>query len=83
MLQEYPLQKIPQIQTGEGVSICFQCMDALAIYHDIISKAIDTLKPFVGNKMWIVSLKDPDGYRIEFESPTDVEEETKHSDWKK
>jgi lactoylglutathione lyase len=32
--------------------------------------------------MWVVSLSDPDGYRLEFESPTDVPEETKLSEWK-
>jgi hypothetical protein len=26
--------------------------------------------------MWVTSLKDPDGYRLDFESPTDVPEET-------
>jgi lactoylglutathione lyase len=29
--------------------------------------------------MWVTSLFDPDGYRIEFESPTDVPEETEFS----
>jgi len=29
--------------------------------------------------MWVTSLSDPDGYRIEFESPTDVPEETVYS----
>lgn len=83
MLQEYPANKIPQIKTGEGVTICFQCVDALMIYQNIISKAIESAEPFVGNNMWVISLKDLDGYRLEFESPTDVEEETKYFDWKK
>jgi hypothetical protein len=26
--------------------------------------------------MWVVGLTDPDGYRIEFESPTDAAEES-------
>jgi len=38
-------------------------------------------EPFVGNNMWVVSLVDVDGYRLDFESPTDVPEETKYSEW--
>jgi lactoylglutathione lyase len=30
--------------------------------------------------MWVTSLSDPDGYRIEFQSPTDVAEETQFSE---
>jgi len=30
--------------------------------------------------MWVTSLTDPDGYRIDFESPTDVPEETVYSE---
>ena len=30
----------------------------------------------MGNRLWVVPLADPDGYRIEFESPTDAPEET-------
>jgi hypothetical protein len=37
----------------------------------------------VGNNLWVVQLKDPDGYNIFFESPTDVPEETRYSDWVK
>jgi hypothetical protein len=40
-------------------------------------------EPFVGNNMWVVTIKDPDGYNLDFESPTDVPEETKYSDWNK
>jgi lactoylglutathione lyase len=32
--------------------------------------------PFVGNRLWVVPLIDPDGYRIEFESPSDAPEES-------
>lgn len=31
--------------------------------------------------MWVVRLRDPDGYKIIFESPTDVAEETTYTDW--
>jgi len=30
--------------------------------------------------MWVTSLSDPDGYRIEFESSTDGPEETEYSE---
>jgi lactoylglutathione lyase len=32
--------------------------------------------------MWVVPLRDPDGYSLFFESATDVPEETKYSQWK-
>jgi hypothetical protein len=32
--------------------------------------------PFVGNRLWVTQLVDPDGYKLDFESPTDVPEET-------
>jgi lactoylglutathione lyase len=62
---------------GVGVSVCFQCKDALAIYRDITSRGICVSRaPFVGNGMWVVPMIDPDGYKIEFENPTDVPEDT-------
>ncbi|HEY3053658.1 MAG TPA: hypothetical protein VGK04_09760 [Thermoanaerobaculia bacterium] len=60
----------------ESVTICFICEDALAIYRDVTSRGIAASRPFVGNGMWVTALLDPDGYRIEFESHTDVPEET-------
>ena len=65
---------------GEGVSICFICQDALAIYRGVTAKGIEASKPFVGNGMWVTSLTDPDGYRIDFESYTDVPEDTEFSE---
>ncbi len=65
---------------GEGVSICFICEDALAIYREVTSGSIEASNPFVGNGMWVTSLTDPDGYRIDFESYTDVPEDTEFSD---
>lgn len=61
---------------GEGVSICFLCEDALAIYRDVTARGIPAGRPFVGNGMWVTSLSDPDGYRLDFESETDSPEET-------
>lgn len=66
---------------GKGISICFQCVDALALYHEFTSRGVEIREPFVGNNMWVVAFPDPDGYRLDFESPTDVPEETKYSEW--
>ena len=80
MLQEFWKQgqhtNTPTEKLGVGVSICFICEDALAIYRETKSRGLQPSKPFVGNGMWVTSLIDPDGYRLEFESYTDVAEET-------
>jgi lactoylglutathione lyase len=80
MLQEFRKEGcdswVPQAKLGEGVSICFICEDALTIYREITSRGIHASRPFVGNGMWVTSLSDPDGYRIEFESYTDAPEDT-------
>jgi lactoylglutathione lyase len=68
---------------GTGVSICFQCEDALALYHEFTAKGVAIQEPFVGNNMWVVCFTDPDGYKLDFESATDVEEETVYSEWVK
>jgi len=87
MLQEFwkegqhayvPLEKL-----GVGVSVCFMCEDALVFYNEVVSKNVEASEPFVGNNMWVTGLTDPDGYKLYFESPTDVPEETKYSEWKK
>ena len=80
MLQEYwrdgHRAGSPEGLLSQGVSICFMCADALTIYRDLISRGISARRPFVGNGLWVASVTDPDGYRLEFESPTDVPEET-------
>ena len=48
-----------------------------------IDNGIKTEEPFVGNGLWDVSVVDPDGYNVHFESKTDVEEETRYSEWRK
>lgn len=84
MLQEYNENtKLLQERPGEGVEVFFICEDALAIYAQITSNGVSASEPFVGNKMWVVPVKDPDGYKISFESFTDVPDETKYSEWKK
>jgi catechol 2,3-dioxygenase-like lactoylglutathione lyase family enzyme len=66
----------PDGKLGLGVSIMFICDDALTIYREVTSRGIEASRPFVGNGMWVTSLRDPDGYRVEFESYTDAPEET-------
>ena len=67
-------------KSGVGVSICIQCEDALVLYREFMERGIQMQEPFVGNNMWVISLTDPDGYRLEFESKTDAPEETKYSE---
>jgi len=69
----------PSGKVGEGVSICFICADALAIYREITSRGIAAKRPFVGNALWVTSVADPDGYRLDFESPTDAPEESEYT----
>lgn len=81
MLQEYREGFVPNEKTGVGVSVCIICKDALKLYDEFRQKGLKPKEPFVGNNMWVVSLHDPDGYKLDFESDTDVPEETKYSDW--
>lgn len=78
MLQEYHKERLPKEKLGQGVSICFICEDALDLYEEFLQKGLSPSEPFVGNKMWVVSLSDPDGYKLDFESKTEVREETKY-----
>jgi len=84
MLQEYWREGrpggVPEGRLGQGVSICFMCDDAIALYRELVSRGIAANRPFVGNGMWVTSVSDPDGYQLEFESLTDVAEETVYSD---
>jgi lactoylglutathione lyase len=84
MLQELAKQGpgAPHSKLGEGVSLWFQCEDAIAMYHEVTSRGIQASEPQVGNAMWDTTLLDPDGYRIHFGSPTDTPEETKLSEVK-
>jgi len=84
MLQEYWKDGKPgggpSGPLGQGVSICFMCANAIAIYHEALARGLAASRPFVGNRLWVTSLTDPDGYRLDFESPTDVTEGTVYSD---
>ena len=85
MLQEFLKEgpSAPQGKLGEGVSLCFQCEDAVALYREFRSRGIEAAEPFVGNSMWVTCFNDPDGYKLDFESPTDVPEEMKLSEVEK
>jgi lactoylglutathione lyase len=63
-------------KVGAGVGFNFICQDALAFYHLMRGRGIEVRRPFVGNRMWVTSLEDPDGYSLHFESLTDAPEES-------
>jgi lactoylglutathione lyase len=43
----------PSCKVGEGVTICFMCEEALAIYRDAVSRGLKASRnPFVGNRLW-------------------------------
>ncbi len=83
MLQEYWRDGgpagAPEGPLGQGVSVCFMCADAIGIYHDLLARGVAANRPFVGNGLWVTSVRDPDGYQLDFESPTDVPEDTVYS----
>jgi lactoylglutathione lyase len=77
MLQEFMPQGRPGETLGSGVSVSFQCDDALTLYRGCKARGlVARTRPFVGNGLWVVPMNDPDGYRIDFSSATDVEEES-------
>lgn len=61
---------------GTGITLFFICKDAVAIYREAAARGINASRPQVLNHMWVTSLRDPDNYDIQFESHTDVAEET-------
>jgi catechol 2,3-dioxygenase-like lactoylglutathione lyase family enzyme len=85
MLQEFRVSATKPFLMGDkpgaGVSVWFQCRDALALYREFIEKGIPAKEPFVGNGLWDLHIIDPDGYSLNFESPTDVPEETRYTEW--
>jgi lactoylglutathione lyase len=77
MLQEFRPQNQPKETLGTGASVSFMCEDALVLYREFQSRGVQTRRrPYVGNHFWVVPMTDPDGYRIEFASPTDAPEES-------
>jgi len=83
MLQEFAREGLDSWQlegkVGEGVSLVFICVDALVVYRRALARGLEPTEPEVGNSMWVTSVSDPDGYGLEFESVTDVAEDTKLS----
>ena len=75
MLQEFMPVRQPKETLGTGVNVCFQCEDALALYREFKSRGTRS-RPSVGNRLWVLPVTDPDGYRMEFSSPTDAPEDT-------
>ena len=83
MLQEYgeaQTAKLAGQTLGLGVQIYFQSADAVALFREFRARGIEASEPQVGNGNWEIFLRDPDGYKIAFCSPTDVPEETKLSE---
>ena len=84
MLQEYRTEGHdswkPEGKPGVGVTICFICQDALALYHEVTARGLRASRPFVSNGMWNFHVLDPNGYRLEFESDTDVPEGTPYQE---
>lgn len=84
MLQQFPTSGhdswTPSGQVGEGVTVVFICEDALQLYEDFRARGLDASLPFVSNGMWLTSLTDPDGFRLDFESDTDVPEGTRYGE---
>jgi catechol 2,3-dioxygenase-like lactoylglutathione lyase family enzyme len=77
MLQEFLPGRQPKEPLGTGTSVVFTCEDSLALYCEFKSRGIEVRNgPTVGNRLWVVPVTDPDGYRIEFSSPTDAPEES-------
>ena len=81
MLQEHA-QHAGNPDKGMGVVLCIYCDDALGLYDAFVARGIAPEEPYVGNRLWVTRVVDPDGYKIDFESPTDVAEETKLSAWR-
>src|ERR1700722_3246366 len=73
---------IPAEKLGVGASLVFQCADAVALYREFVSRGLTASAHEGGNNMWVTGITDPDGYRLEFASFTDVPEDTKLSELK-
>jgi catechol 2,3-dioxygenase-like lactoylglutathione lyase family enzyme len=84
MLQQFPTEGRnawrPEGKVGEGVSICVMCDDAPALYREFRSRGLEASRPFVGNGLWVTSVSDPDGFRLDFESPADAPEGTEYAE---
>ena len=76
MLQERAPGHVLAAPPGAGMSLNFTCADALALYDAALAGGLEPVRePQVGNGLWELGYADPDGYRINFASPTDLPEE--------
>jgi lactoylglutathione lyase len=41
-------RNLPEAETGMGVSICFLCDDAVALWREFTARGISAQRPFVG-----------------------------------
>ena len=76
MLQEFTNAPPPP----GGINLTFMCDDAIALYHEYSARGLNPSEPEVGNGLWVTHVADPDGFKLFFESPTDVAEDTKLSE---
>jgi lactoylglutathione lyase len=77
MLQEFMPERNSKETFGRGFKVCFQCEDALELYRQFKLRGVQSgSRPTVGNRLWVVQVIDPDGYRMEFSSATDAPEES-------
>ncbi len=67
MLQK--TQGEPPANRGPGLTLYFICEDAKAAHREFKERGVQVGEPFVGNNMDVFYFKDPDGYRLSFESP--------------
>ena len=65
---------------GQGVSIFHICHDVIAYYREVTSRGGSMTEPQVGNGLWETEIRDPDGWKLAYESPTDMDEETRLSE---
>lgn len=79
MLQEFLNRPAP---IPGGITLNFTCDDAIALYSEYRSRGLNPSEPEVGNGLWVTEVVDPDGYKLFFNSPTDVAEDTKLSEVK-
>lgn len=70
----------PPERRGQGVSIFHMCHDAIAYYREVTARGGSMAEPQVANRLWETNTRDPDGWNLAYESPTDVDEETRLSE---
>jgi catechol 2,3-dioxygenase-like lactoylglutathione lyase family enzyme len=65
---------------GRGVGLFHMCHDTIAYYREVAARGGPMDEPQVGNRLWVAQIRDPDGWNLAYESPTDAEEGTRLSD---